>query len=280
MHCVTCRNAPDSLIDITSHGGGAPSLGCLDFSRYCCIIDDLKDDLLLATLYVTGEPLLNHRVVEMTRYAADRGVATMISSNGMLLNGSLAERLLVAGLDYLKVAVSGMTQSTYGMYHRGGDVVTVLANIANFEQTRRRLGSRCMVVLDYILFEHNRHELPAARRFCREHGIHFFLRYGRVLPGSGLSSPAESKGHYMPRTTACDWLWNIMTVCADGRAVPCCQFATAVEPLIVGKEGEVAAAIWNGPVYQRLRQIHGTAGRCASLPLCRTCFYSDIDFQS
>jgi MoaA/NifB/PqqE/SkfB family radical SAM enzyme len=280
MHCVTCRHAPDDLIDITGQSEQSPGLGSMDFDRYCDIIDDLQHELLLATLYATGEPLLNRHIVDMVRYASDRGVATMLSSNGMLLDAVLAENLLNAGLDYMKVAVSGYTQSVYGVYHRGGDVDRVLANIAAFELARRRLGLRCLVVVDYVLFEHNRHEEAAVRRFCREHGIRFSLRYGRVFPGTGVESPAESRGHYRPRATACDWLWNIMTVCADGRSVPCCQFATAAEPFVAGEAGESVSAVWNGEVYQELRRVHGAAGRSASLPLCRACFYADIDFQS
>lgn len=279
MYCITCRNTPDDLIDITGQTDRNPALGILDFARYCMIIDDFQWDMLLATLYATGEPLLNSRIVEMVRYAADRGVATMIASNGMLLDERLAENLLTAGLDYMKIAISGYTQAVYGVYHRGGDVVAVLENIARFERIRRRLGVRCMVVVDYVLFEHNRCEVGAVRRFCRENGLSFSLRYGRVYDNSGVMSPVESRRHYTPRTSPCDWLWNIMTVCADGCAVPCCQYATAAIPVVVGDVTESAAAIWNGEMYREIRRVHA-AGRSASQPLCRACFYADIDFQS
>lgn len=205
----------------------------------------------------------------------------MLSTNGMLLNGSLSASLLEAGLDYLKVAISGFTQEVYGVYHQGGDIARILDNVANFERIRRQLGKRCLVVVDYILFEHNRHQQDDVRRFCRETGISFSLRYGRTLEGTGLQSPTESRTHYVAKTTPCDWLWKIMVFCHDGRAVPCCQFATCVDsPFVMGVGGDDSApAIWNGETYRALRRAHAENGR-KGLPLCGECFYSDIDFQS
>ncbi len=281
LHCITCRNSPDALFDISGQTEKKAALGNLDFTRYCRIVDELHRDMLLIALYVTGEPLLNDRLVEMVRYAGELGLATMISTNGMLLDEKMSERLLLAGVDYVKVAVSGFTQDIYSVYHRGGEIDKVLSNIASLEQVRSRLGLRCMVVVDYILFEHNRHEVADVRRFCRERGLRFTLRYGRVYEESGILSPTESKKHYQAKLSPCDWLWKIMTFCADGRAVPCCQFATCAEtPLVMGVGGdEDARLIWNGESYRELRRIQAATGR-STLPLCKNCFYSNIDFQS
>jgi len=281
LHCLTCRRSTTDVVDLSGQVDKTVPLGDLALDRYRRIVDDLHPDLLLATLYVSGEPLLNRSIVAMVAHAALKGVASMISTNGMLLNESLSSSLLEAGLDYLKVAVSGITQDVYGIYHKGGDVSRVLENVANFERIRRHLGKRCMVVIDYILFEHNRHQEKQVRQFCRENGIRFSLRYGRTLAGSELKSPAESREHYLPKATPCDWLWKIMVFCNDGRAVPCCQFATCVDsPFVMGVGGETTAAeIWNGSAYRELRRVHSSSGR-KGLPLCADCFYSDIDFQS
>ena len=281
LHCCTCRRSTTDLVDLSGQTEKPVALGDMGLDRYTAIIDDLHRDLLLATLYVSGEPLLNREIVAMVAHTAKKGVGSMLSTNGMLLNENLSAGLLAAGLDYLKVAVSGFSQDVYGVYHQGGDVAQVLANVAGFERIRRQMGKRCLVVMDYILFEHNRQEEPLVRRFCQENKIHFSLRYGRTLAGSALLSPAESREHYQPKTTPCDWLWKIMVFCHDGRAVPCCQFATCAEsPFVMGMGGEVsAAAIWNGDKYRQLRRTHASNGR-KGLPLCGDCFYSGVDFQS
>lgn len=281
LHCSTCRRSTTDVVDLSGQTEKPVLLGDMGLDRYMAIIDDLCQDMLLATLYVSGEPLLNREIVAMVAHTSARGVASMISTNGMLLNEALSSNLLIAGLDYLKVAVSGFTQDIYGVYHQGGDVGKVLENVANFERIRRKLGRRCLVVIDYILFEHNRHEEPLVRRYCRENGISFSLRYGRTLAGSGLLSPAESRTHYKPKTGPCDWLWKIMVFCHDGRSVPCCQFATCAEsPFVMGTGGETAAAkIWNGEHYRELRRAQALRGR-KGLPLCDACFYAGVDFQS
>ena len=281
LYCSTCRRSQTDIVDLSGQTEKPVKLGDMALDRYVRIIDDLHREMLLATLYVSGEPLLNREIVAMVEHTSRKGVASMLSSNGMLLSESLSLSLLGAGLDYLKVAVSGFTQEVYGIYHQGGDIVKVLENVVNFERLRRQLGKRCLVVLDYILFEHNRHQEKEIRQFCRENGIIFSLRFGRTLEGSELSSPAESREHYLPKVKPCDWLWKIMVFCADGRAVPCCQFATCAEsPLLMGIGGEVSAAdIWNGSAYRELRSAQAQGGR-RSLPLCDVCFYSDMDFQS
>lgn len=281
MYCITCRRSCSELIDISRQMELKTALGSMTMECFRQIIDDLHLETLLFSLYATGEPLLNNRVTEMVEYASQRGVATMLSTNGMLLDAQMSEKLLSAGVDYCKVAVSGFTQDVYGVYHRGGDVTKVLGNIAQFEKIRKKLRLRCMVVVDYVLFEHNRHEEQAVRSFCREQGMTFTLRYGRVFEDSGISSPSESGEHYQPRTSPCDWVWNIMVFCFDGRAVPCCQFATcAVSPFVMGVGGgENAVSIWNGDQYREFRRIQASQGR-GTLPLCKDCFYSGIDFQS
>ncbi len=280
LHCRTCRRSTTDIVDLSGQTEKPVKLGDMALDGYLRIIDSLSKDMLLATLYVSGEPLLNREIVAMVAHTSQKRVASMLSTNGMLLDDSLSTSLLEAGLDYLKVAVSGFTQDVYGIYHLGGDVARVLENVAKFERIRRQIGKRCLVVIDYILFEHNRHQADDIRRFCRENGIRFSLRYGRTLEGSELQSPAESKPHYQPKTGPCDWLWKIMVFCADGRSVPCCQFATCAEsPFVMGVGGEAAATIWNGTAYRELRRVHAASGR-KGLPLCDGCFYSGIDFQS
>jgi len=281
LFCRTCRRSQNDVVDLSGQTEKPVALAEMTLERYAAIVNDLQRELLLATLYVSGEPLLNREIVAMVAHTSTRGVGSMISTNGMLLGEEISRSLLEADLDYLKVAISGLTQDVYGVYHQGGDIGTVLANLANFERLRRGMGKRCMVVLDYILFEHNRHQLDDARRFCTENGIGFSLRYGRTLDGTGLVSPAESRTHYLPKTKPCDWLWKIMVFCADGRAVPCCQFTTCAEsPFVMGMGGETTTAeIWNGNAYRELRLVQAKGGR-KGLPLCESCFYSDIDFQS
>lgn len=281
LHCLTCRSSTTTVVDLSGQTEKPVKLGDMQLDRYMAIIDDLCQDMLLATLYVSGEPLLNREIVAMVAHTSARGVASMISTNGMLLTESLSSSLLEAGLDYLKVAVSGFTQDVYGVYHQGGDIKKILENVARFERLSRESGKRCLVVMDYILFEHNRHEEAAVRRYCRENNIRFSLRYGRTLAGSELLSPAESREHYQPKRTPCDWLWKIMVFCHDGRAVPCCQFATCAESsFVLGNGGESAATqIWNGEEYRELRRTHALRGR-KGLPLCDSCFYAGVDFQS
>lgn len=281
LYCVTCRNSRTDLIDMMGQTEEKIILGNLELERFCKIIDDVYMELLLAALYTSGEPLLNKHIYDMVAYCNKKGVATMISSNGMLATPDVAEKLLKSGLDYFKVAVSGFTQDVYHTYHRGGEISTILENMVAFSSLRKELGIACMLVIDYIVFEHNQHQVDLIREFCKKHDLTFSVRYGRVLPESGLQRLPESEELFLPKSGACDWLWKIMSFCTDGRSVPCCRFATSANsPFVFGIGGDQnVQSIWNNEAYRKFRDTHTRFGR-TKLPMCNDCFYSGIDFQS
>ena len=91
------------------HDGSVPRHnGFLDFELYTRLLDTLAPTLLEVSLYDQGEPLLDPRIVEYIRYAAERNVGTVVSTNfSMPLSDGKLEELVTSGLDYLQVAIDG-----------------------------------------------------------------------------------------------------------------------------------------------------------------------------
>src|ERR1051326_3139988 len=58
-------------------------------------------------LYGYGEPLMQPNLFRTIRRVKEKGIVTCISTNGTLLNESVARRLIDSGLDYLIIAVDG-----------------------------------------------------------------------------------------------------------------------------------------------------------------------------
>lgn len=144
----------------------------MDFDLYRRIIDTLSPYLYMVNLFNFGEPLFNKRLPEYIAYARSKGVYTSISTNLTFLSEERAEALIRSGLDHLLLSIDGLSQDTYEQYRIGGDLTKVLANLHRLMATRKRLGSTSpMVEWQYLVFNHNKHEVPNVEAFARSHGV-------------------------------------------------------------------------------------------------------------
>lgn len=276
LHCIACRSSPTEIFDQNPEGeSGFVPVGNMPVAMYQAIIDETKDRTMMAVLYVNGEPLLRTELAEMIRYASERGLATMISTNGMLLTEQRAEEILQSGVDFIKIAVSGFTQEIYSRNHRGGDVNTVIQNLEGLARARDRISSTTVIMLDYIVFRHNQHEADPWQQICKRLNVLFNRRNGISQGQPGVeelgSGVTEAAG-------LCDWLWKTATVNWDGSIFPCCEYATWKGIKGLGKyeaKKMSLAETWNGQQYQKMRTLHVTRGR-KFFPRCEGCHYKGV----
>lgn len=277
--CVFCRSEENKIYDANPRGDGTGTpipKGKLPLDVYQKILDELGDRLMMAIPYINGEPLMSKDIYSAIKYATDKRIMTLIASNGILLNELNSRRLLAAGLDCLKVQISGFTQPVHSIEHRRGDVEAIKANIQTFVRLRREMGKRTILVLDYIRYRHNIHELESAREFARQNGILFNVRPGN--PHGLEGEPPQSNGP-LPTELACDWLWTVLTVDWNGAVYPCCNHVvwSGSKPYgIAGKD--MILELWNGSLAQRMRNIHSKHGR-TPIPICAECPQQGVKFK-
>lgn len=94
------------------------SLGLMDMGTYKKIIADLKSSgksLKVLYLFNRGEPLLNKHLPEMVAIAKDNGVAETISitTNAILLNKGMADALVDAGIDSVRISIEALSADGY-----------------------------------------------------------------------------------------------------------------------------------------------------------------------
>ena len=115
-----------------------------------------------------GEPLLNPRIFDFIRRAKGMQACTVVSSNLSLARLD-AEALVLSGLDCWVVSHDGVTQETYEIFRRGGKIDLVYQNIQNIVAAKKRLGRNTPVLnWQYLVFEHNQHELARSLELGRE----------------------------------------------------------------------------------------------------------------
>jgi MoaA/NifB/PqqE/SkfB family radical SAM enzyme len=72
------------------------------------VIDDLASYGAPVVLFSGGEPLMRPDLVELARYAVDKGMRAVISTNGTLITPHKAGELKEIGLSYVGVSLDGM----------------------------------------------------------------------------------------------------------------------------------------------------------------------------
>lgn len=121
-----------------------------------------------------GEPLLNFNTPEMIR-AAKRYLLWTGLSTSLSVQRFDPDLYVKSGLDFMVLAIDGATQSVYEQYRRNGDLEVVFENVRRRVAVKRRLHSKTPVISwNYLAFEHNAHEIPAALRKARELGVDQF----------------------------------------------------------------------------------------------------------
>jgi sulfatase maturation enzyme AslB (radical SAM superfamily) len=105
MRCPMCRRK-QMPIDLKH--------GMMNFSLFRRIIDEsVSRGVYSVKLSWRGEPLLHPKIVQMVKYAKEKGISDVaFLTNGERLTPSLVEGLVDAGLDWISISVDG-TGETY-----------------------------------------------------------------------------------------------------------------------------------------------------------------------
>jgi len=136
-----------------------------------------------------GEPLAHPEIVDMIRRVKSIGCYAELITNGTLLDDSMSERLIDAGLDLLWISLDGATPESYRDVRLGAALPEVLSNLMVFRSTRwkkhRPVGLDLMLQpqlgIVFVAMKRNISDLPAVFRLASHLGaIHFLVT--NVLP--------------------------------------------------------------------------------------------------
>ena len=126
-----------------------------------------------------GEIFLNPDLLKITKIAFDRNVA-LKADNGVNLNNvkeSVLEGLVKYQFRSLTCSIDGARDETYKIYRVKGNFQTVIENIRkinHFKQTHR--SKYPLLNWQFVVFGHNEHEIPLARKLASELGMTFRLK--------------------------------------------------------------------------------------------------------
>ena len=124
--------------------------------------------------YNYGDPMVNALTPKLIRLAKTYLIQTAASSN-LSFPKLDAEALVDSGLDYLTMSIDGATQEVYGRYRRKGKLDVVLNNIARLAEAKRKRNKQTPILSwQFLAFEHNAHEIEAAKQIAKDLGADQF----------------------------------------------------------------------------------------------------------
>lgn len=142
---------------------------------YKQLIDQFKDFIFSVSLYDIGEPFLNPQVLEYVDYAHKNRVGTVISTSlSFERDDGFWESLVASGLDYLVVAIDGVTPEVYNRYRQNGRLELVMSNLKKLLAARDRLDAQLFVEWQMIDFDWNRSEQKMAKELADQLGCNYF----------------------------------------------------------------------------------------------------------
>lgn len=208
--------------------------GMIDFEHYQQVLKQLTDKLIYLNLYIQGEPLMHPEFGKMVLEAKKYRLFTSTSTNGHYMNPAIAKQLVDGKLTRLIFSVDGTNQESYGLYRVGGDFEKVKKSINQIVQAKKEAKSNYpIVVMQFIVFRHNEHELPIVRKLARSLNVDKLEIKTAQLNSFGNKRPplnirfsryADAIGKVMKRKTLnrCWKQWHSGTITWDGNFAPCC----------------------------------------------------------
>ncbi|HID26142.1 MAG TPA: radical SAM protein, partial [Thermoplasmata archaeon] len=147
-------------------------------AKYAIDVFDRAGVTILA--FSGGEPLVRPDIMELTRYAADKGMYVAIATNGTLITKEKAKEMKKAGVQFLQISLDGSNAETHDGFRgiRGA-----------FDKTTRGIKNSVaegfFVEVSTTVTKYNCREIPDIIRFSEELGADWFMAFNFIPTGRG-----------------------------------------------------------------------------------------------
>lgn len=144
------------------------SKGMMSLDQFKSIIDQIKGHVDRILLGFMGEPLLNRDVWKQVKYATENGIDVHMPSNATMLHLYSYDEIFDSGIKKMNVALDGATKETHEYYRRHSNFDKTVQNIKNLCEEKRRRGLKYPeIILQFIVFKHNEHEIQKIKDLAK-----------------------------------------------------------------------------------------------------------------
>jgi len=175
------------------------------------ILDDLAQFGVPSVLFSGGEPLLRPDLFELIEYAGQKGLRTVISTNGTLITQKTAQKIKAKGVSYVGISLDGIGPVNDKFRGVDGAFDLAVKGIRNCKDAGVRVGLRL------TLTRRNVRELERFFDFFESENIERACFYHLVPSGRGGDIAGEVLSHSQSRDALDIILAKARQFKADGR---------------------------------------------------------------
>lgn len=198
-------------------------------------IEDLAEFKVPVLLFSGGEPLLRKDIFELAKFAKDRGIKPVLSTNGSLITEEVAKKIKQAGFSYVGISLDGMEQTNDCFRRKKGAFTQTLVGIRNCQKVGLKVGLR------FTLTKHNFKDLAYMFDLVEQESIPRFCIYHLVYIGRAGNNRVMDLSHKEKRQ-ALEIIWQ--------RSLKFCQRGLNIEVLTVDNHAD---GVW---LYLKLKSLN------------------------
>lgn len=237
---------------------------------YKKIIDEGASKGLKSIKYnILGEPTLNRNLIDMIKYAKDKGIVdVMFNTNATTLTEKKSRELIESGLDKLFFSFDSPYEDQYNKIRVNADYNKVLNNIKRFHEIREEMNSVTPLTrISMVRMPENEQAWNDFRDlFSPIVDIVSWVDY--IEHTNTRDTSIEVKDN----TFCCPQLWQRMFIHPDGVVTICCVDSGGSRKIQIGKyDGtNTIEELWNSARYNSIRKLH-IEGKINKMEICRNC---------
>jgi MoaA/NifB/PqqE/SkfB family radical SAM enzyme len=189
-----------------------------------------------------GELFLNPQILDILQLAHARNVA-LTAANGVNLNNvraAVLDGIVKFQLRRITCSIDGASAETYKVYRVRGNFDAVIENIKTINRLKLVYRSRFPLLRwQFIVFGHNEHELPKARRLAKTLGMSFSAKLSwdedfspvhdaelirrETKMGAATRTEYKKRHRHEYMQEICHQLWDMPQINWDGKVLGCCR---------------------------------------------------------
>ncbi len=168
------------------------SIGMMSLDVFKKILEKIKREHpgAIVALYNWTEPFLHPQIVEFVKAIRAYGLKPKLSTNLNLLPLNLDE-FVSANPGGITISLSGFTQKTYEIAHKGGNIETVKENMLKLISALRKANSPAIATVYYHKYLHNLNEVEPMEKFAKSLGFSFGADWAYFMPIEGVKKYIE-----------------------------------------------------------------------------------------
>ncbi len=133
-----------------------------------------------------GEPTLNPACFEALAVGKQEGLSMAISTNGILVDDSLKQRVILESCDWMRFNISAYTEEGYRNIHKSNKREIVFQNLKDLVRLQNILGTKCDIGIQMVFDPATMlDEVLPLSRFAIEVGVNYFVIKQCSVPDDG-----------------------------------------------------------------------------------------------